>query len=152
MTQLVFDRDDFFAQWAETAYPACAPLARPLTTIGMVTGDGAAILGAAVFHNFRGHDVEVTLVCAGPRWATPGNVRAILHYPFKQLKVKRLTAITSKTNKRARRLLTGLGFHLEGVHPYAGSDGRAAITYGMYHDDARKWLDGKEEPLRADAA
>jgi RimJ/RimL family protein N-acetyltransferase len=99
-------------------------------------------MGVAIFHNYRQNDIEVTFITATPRWATLGTIRGILHYPFKQLGVKRMTAITMKSNKKARKLLTGLGFVLEGVHPFAATDCTSACTYGLYAKNAERWLNG----------
>lgn len=99
-------------------------------------------MGVAIYHNFRQYDVEITFVTATPKWATSGNVSAILHYPFSQLGVKRMTAITTKKNKPARRLMERLGFKLEGIHPFAAK-GKTACTYGLYADNARKWIHGQ---------
>jgi len=139
MTELVFDRDEELALWAEQHYPECAPLCRPLTSIGVASNDGD-IMGVAIFHNYRQNDIEITFITATPRWATPGNIRGILNYPFVQLGVKRMTAITKKSNKKARKFMTGLGFVLEGVHPYGAKDCTTACTYGLYPENAKKWL------------
>ena len=141
MTELLFDRDEELALWAEQHYPECAPLCRPLTSIGVASNDGD-IMGVAIFHNYRQNDIEITFITATPRWATLGNIRGILNYPFIQLGVKRMTAITNKSNKKARKLLTGLGFILEGTHPYAARDCTAACTYGLYAKNAEKWTHG----------
>jgi RimJ/RimL family protein N-acetyltransferase len=141
MTELVFGRDDELATWAEAHYPDCAPLSRPLTAIGVASYSGD-IMGVAIYHNYRQNDIEITFITATPRWATPGNIRALLHYPFIQLGVKRMTAITKKSNKKARSFMTGLGFILEGVHPYAARDCTAACTYGLYAKNAEKWTNG----------
>jgi RimJ/RimL family protein N-acetyltransferase len=141
LTELVFGRDDELAAWAEAHYPDCAPLSRPLTAIGVASYSGD-IMGVAIYHNYRQNDIEITFITATPRWATPGNIRALLHYPFIQLGVKRMTAITKKSNKKARSFMTGLGFILEGVHPYAARDCTAACTYGLYAKNAEKWTNG----------
>jgi RimJ/RimL family protein N-acetyltransferase len=140
MTRLIVDRPEELAQWAEAMLPEQAPFARPLTAIGIVSSENE-IMGVAIYNNFRQNDIEITFVTATPKWATPGNVRAILSYPFVQLGVDRMTAITSKTNKKARKLLDRLGFKLEGIHPFAYA-GKTACTYGLYLDNARKWVDG----------
>jgi len=134
MTQLIFNRDDELAAWAENVYPDCAPLARPLTAIGVASDEGE-IIGVAIYHNFRHTDIEITFVTSTPRWATKATVRSLLHYPFFQLGVDRMTAITRKSNKKARKLLEGLGFLLEGTHPYAAM-GKTACTYGLYRQNA----------------
>ena len=141
LNQLICGRDEELAEWAEEHYPDCAPLSRPLTSIG-VASDSGDIMGVAIFHNYRQNDIEVTFITATPRWATQGVIRGILDYPFKQLGVKRMTAITNKSNKKARKLLTGLGFVLEGVHPFAATDCTSACTYGLYAKNAEKWLNG----------
>ena len=48
---------------------------------------------------------------------------------------------TSKNNKRARRMMEGLGATLEGVHK-RGFDGvQAACTYGLLRETAvERWL------------
>ena len=142
MTQLIFNRDEELAAWAEATYPECSPLPRPLTAIGIASSDGQ-VLGVAVYHDFSHNDVQITFVTATPRWATPGNFRAILHYPFFQLGVKRMTAVTSKSNKKARKLLEGVGFKHEGTHPLADGGVRPKVSYGLYHDVAKgKWFNG----------
>jgi RimJ/RimL family protein N-acetyltransferase len=138
LTTLIFGRDEELATWAEKS--GIGPFQRPLTTIGVMDKDDK-IMAVAIYNNYRHHfDIEVSFVAATPRWATQGNIRAMLHYPFVQLGVKRLSAITTKQNKRCRKLLTGLGFKQEGVHPFAGENGTTAITYGLYSEPAKKWV------------
>ena len=142
MTQLIFGRDEELSKWSEENYPECCPLPRPLTTLGIASANGK-ILGVAIYHDFSDNDVQITFVTATPRWATQGNVRAIFHYPFVQLGVKRMTAVTNKSNKKCRKLLEGVGFKVEGVHPYADGGTRAKISYGMYKTVAmEKWFNG----------
>tara|TARA_R110000765_G_scaffold168891_1_gene273887 strand:+ start:115 stop:549 length:435 start_codon:yes stop_codon:yes gene_type:complete len=144
MTDLVFNRDEELAAWAESNYPDCAPLPRPLTAIGIA--DKGAVIAVAVFHDFVYPSIEVTFIAATrSRWATKQMVKSLLHYPFFQLNVKRMTAVTSKSNKKARKLLMSLGFALEGVHPFA-TKGQTACSYGLYRDVAvNKWF--SEESL-----
>jgi len=144
MSELVFNRDEELAAWAEANYPDCAPLVRPLTTIGVA--DKGEVIAVAVYHGFIYPSIEITFIASTrSRWATKPIVKSILHYPFFQLNVKRMSAITSKSNKKARKLLEGIGFRLEGVHPYA-LNGQTACSYGLYRDAAvNKWF--QEESL-----
>ena len=143
MTQLVFGKDDELAAWAEANYPDCSPLPRPLTALGIASNDGK-VLGVAIYHDFSDNDVQITFVAeTRSRWATKPIIRSLLHYPFYQLGAQRMTAITNKSNKAARKLLVGLGFKLEGTHPLADGGVRPKISYGLYHDVAkRKWFNG----------
>ena len=138
--ELIFGKDDELAAWAEANYPDCAPLSRPLTAIG-VADKGGNVIAVAVYSDFVYPSIEITFVAATrSRWATKPIIRSILHYPFFQLNVKRLTAVTAKSNKKARKLNEAIGFVLEGVHPYA-MDGKTACSYGLYRDAAiKKWF------------
>lgn len=42
-------------------------------------------------------------------------MQSMFAYPFKQLKVDRVTAVTSHENTRAQSVLRRLGFQLEGI-------------------------------------
>tara|TARA_R110000744_G_scaffold340607_1_gene445860 strand:- start:3386 stop:3820 length:435 start_codon:yes stop_codon:yes gene_type:complete len=140
LTTLIFGRDEELALWAEARAPGVGPFQRPLTAIGVTTQGGDEIMAVAIYNNFRDCDIEISFAASTPKWATRGNIRAMLSYPFVQLGVKRLSAITTKKNKRCRKLLTGLGFRQEGAHPFAGGDGATAITYGLYCEPAKKWV------------
>ena len=141
LTTLIFGHDEELARWAEQISAAgVGPFQRPLTSIGVTDKDNQ-LMAVAIYNNYRNDsDIEVSFVASTPRWATKGNIRAMLHYPFVQLGVKRMTAITTKQNKRCRKLLLGLGFKQEGVHPFAGNSGATAITYGLYSELAKKWV------------
>lgn len=109
----------------------------PCVSIG-VTHKGE-IAAVAVYSRYSHPDIHVTFVTSSPRWASPGAIKAILGYPFKQLGCKRISAITSATNQPARAFLCRLGFKQEGIHPDAFPDGDA-ISYGLLRKDAARWL------------
>jgi len=148
VTQLVFNRDEELIRWAEATYPECAPIVGPVTTIGIVSSEGE-IMAVAFYNNYRQNhgDIEISLVAATPRWATPGNIRALLHYPFVQLGVQRLTAHTTKANKRFRKILEHYGARLEGVHPYWHLGKQTGVSYGLYRDVAMKQIEGKTDEV-----
>ena len=110
---------------------------RPCTAIG-VAHDGE-IVAAAIYNNYRPPNIEITFVASSPRWASRGAIRAIMRYPFVQLGCKRLTAVTSAHNRRARAFLRRLGFRQEGVHRDALPDGDA-VSYGLLTKDAARWI------------
>lgn len=140
MAELIFGHDDALAQWAEKTFPELAGFQRPFTTIGIAHGD--RLMGVAIYNQYHGHDIRFSLGAASPKWATRGTIRALLHYPFFQLGVARMTAVTAKGNKRARRILEGVGFRLEGTHPKAEDGKQAAMSYGILKDspELMKWF------------
>jgi RimJ/RimL family protein N-acetyltransferase len=146
---LLFGCDDLLAAWAGKRLGM--EIAKPNTSIG-VAHDGK-IVAAAVFNNYRPPNVEITFVTSSRRWASPGSVKAILGYPFKQLGCKRVTAIIEASNQPARAFLCRLGFKLEGIHPDVFLSG-GAETYGLLATDARRWVEDfneQIEPIRSNA-
>jgi RimJ/RimL family protein N-acetyltransferase len=138
---LLFHCDEALAKWAGDRLGM--EIGKPNTSIGVA--HKGQIVAVAVFNNFRPPNIEITFVTSSARWASPGAVRAILRYPFVQLRCKRLTAIIEATNQPARAFLCRLGFKLEGIHPDVFVTGTAE-TYGLLRSDAQRWV-AEEEPL-----
>lgn len=103
------------------------------------------LLAVAVYHDYRGHDIQLSGAAESRLWATPPAIRMLLWYPFHVLKTRRLTTITARKNKRARRFDEGIGFRLEGTirKGYDGKDD--AMVYGMLREEAWRWLDDMKE-------
>jgi RimJ/RimL family protein N-acetyltransferase len=130
------------ASWVIRQMPIPSEGLRNGAAIGVY--DNGQIIAGAVFTDYRvmpkGKDIQITFASTNPRWATKGNIRSIFSYPFIQLQCTRLTTITGRKNKRARKLIEGLGFHLEGVVRKAYDGHSDAIVYGMLRAEATRWL------------
>jgi RimJ/RimL family protein N-acetyltransferase len=123
------------------------------TALGVVRR--GALIGGAVYHNYVGHDIQVSIAFDSPGWALPGTLRALFDYPFNQLGCRRMTAMVGRRNKRSRKICEGLGFKLEGVH-LKGLDGEQDVfSYGLLKEHCR-WIKerehGKIDTRRTDAA
>ena len=100
------------------------------------------LIGGVVYHNWRGHDCEVSSAMLDGRWARRGVLRALFNFPFNQLGCSRLTAITSAENADARKALVDQGFAQEGLHRRGWHDGISdAVSYGMLREDCI-WIRG----------
>ena len=97
------------------------------------------VLAVVFYSHFNGADVQMHITSRDPRWCSRGTLRGFFHYPFEQLRVRRVTAIIRKKNRRARRMNERLGFKLEGVHRQCYPDGATGVSYGMTRDECR-WL------------
>lgn len=143
MMKLVIGQDAAVAAWAAKLMPVRMTTFRDCVAIG-VEREGY-LIAAAVFTDYHirehGRDIQISFAATYPAWATRATIRGILSYPFMQLGCSRLTTLVARPNKRARRLIEGLGFRLEGVHWHA-YDGRSdAISYCLRKDDAiAKWF------------
>jgi len=135
---LVFHADNAVAEWVKQKIPHMRTLEweSSYSAIGVIRR--GEFVGGVVFHNYRGFDIHLSAAFERG-WATPTTIRDIAAYPFTQLSVKRVTAITGKKNKRARRALGALGFELEGVAK-RGLDGfEDAMIYGLLRERC-KWV------------
>lgn len=141
---LLLGADEFVGRFVAQRLGVEARFVGGFTALGVVRR--GVFVGGVVYYNYmalpHGATCEVALAFDNPAWALPGTLKALCDYPFNQLGCVRVTAITAKANKRARRWLEGFGFNREGVHP-RGIDGKqTAISYGMLKEDCR-WLKGK---------
>lgn len=107
----------------------------------------------AAFNNYKTYDIEISFAAESPRWATKQVVTWILSYPFVQLGTQRVTALVKKSNKRARKLLVGVGFKEEGCHPHAAANLETVFSYGLTKVKfMERYLDGIEETASPSSA
>ena len=111
-----------------------------------VARDGRLAAGV-IFHNFDAHrgDIELTLAADSPRWATKEMFQAAFAYPFLQLGCRRVTVRIQEGNYRARKLIEGTGFKLEGLLRNASAEGGGLLIYGMLREECR-WLTTRPDP------
>lgn len=138
---LIYGHDRELSLWAGLKLGFDGPIRTGAPPVAIGVARKGEIVAVAVYHDYRPPSIEVTFVTTTPRWASPSNIKAILHYPFCQLGCKRVTAITPETNVCARAFLERLGFKQEGVHPdvYDGNN-EDGISYGLLRRDAERWL------------
>ena len=112
---------------------------------------GAALLkdgkmaGAVVFNNYhllhKGSWCEISVAIDDAECVSRRGLRQIFEYPFKQLGVSRLQAVTAITNQRCRSFIERLGFKLEGVGRRAHDGETDQAVYSMLPAECR-WLGG----------
>jgi RimJ/RimL family protein N-acetyltransferase len=89
----------------------------------------------------------VVIAAESPRWASREVFHTAFAYPFLQLGCRRVTARVPVSNTRARRLVEGAGFALEGLMRSAAQDGGDVLIYGILKQECR-WVGGQPR-LRA---
>ena len=67
-------------------------------------------------------------------------LRELFGYPFVQLQVDRLQAITARTNHASRKLLKRLGFRHEGVMRRFWDGQEDAFLFSMLPEEATRWV------------
>lgn len=139
---LVVGYDAAVANWVQAQIPHAVNGFGPCVALGIAIDD--VLIAGVVYHEWRPayRSVQMSIAAASPKWATKGNLRAIFAYPFLDLKANRATAITPKRNRRARHLIEGTGFKLEGC-ARKGFLSDDAVIYGMLRNECR-WIDALE--------
>lgn len=97
----------------------------PYSVIGIEKN--GKIVGGCLFNDYNGHNVEITVALDVP--LLPGIVRAARHYLFEQMRVKRVTGRCRESNVKSAKIMSRMGFLLEGRQPFYYGD-EAAILYG----------------------
>lgn len=134
-----FGDDALVAEWV-TQRIAHVDSFEGAKTLGVVGDDGSP-LGAVVYHEFRGNDIQMSCAAESAAWLSRRILKAIFSYPFVQLKCRRVTAMTPAKNKHTRDFLEGVGFTQEGIMRQ-GFDSDDCVVYGMLREEC-KWIEGK---------
>ena len=100
--------------------------------------DGSLVAGV-VYADWNGPNVVCHIASDGSRrWLTRAYLWAIFDYPFRQLKVKRITVTVGEGNKDSRRFVEHLGFTMEATLQQAHPTGDL-LVYRMFEKECR-WL------------
>lgn len=102
------------------------------------------IVGGIIYEDFNGANVICHIASEGRSWLNRTFLWMIFDYPFRQLKVKRMTAPIASVNRQARRFVERLGFEEECALKDAHPEGDL-IIYRMVQSNARRWLELKNE-------
>lgn len=133
----MFDQPATVAQWVLDQLPHVKNGFGAYSAIGIERA--GKLVAGIVYHGFADSDVQISMASASPRWAEPGVIVACLgHYPFVELKVRRVTCVVPLPLKRVHQFLLHLGFKHEGTHRYGfGLD--TALTFGLVREECL-WL------------
>jgi hypothetical protein len=124
-------------EWAGTRLQVVFPPG--LSTTLAFRDETDTILAVAVYTNYEAQSIEMSIVAESPRWMTRRTIEAAFAYPFRQLKVARVTANTYATNQRSVKMLVRLGFQLEGVLRNYGPDGEPRLVFGLLAEEFVVW-------------
>ncbi len=103
-----------------------------------IMSDGE-LIGGAIYHQFTGNMIEISLASISPAWCSRKTLKAIFSYPFEQMGVTRMNAFCDKKNKKIRKIMERIGFKQEGCLRKALPNSHDAIVYGMLRDEC-KWI------------
>lgn len=112
----------------------------PEETTGLGWWDYQRILMGAVYNNYNGANVHMHVACLPGMRLSKTFIYHMLDYPFRQLKVRRITGTIAGSNTASQRFAEQLGARLEGVMADALPNGDEMCVYGLPRKDAERWL------------
>jgi RimJ/RimL family protein N-acetyltransferase len=113
------------------------------TAIGAVIEN--KLIGGVVYSNYKTNpdgtpnSIDMSIATVDRRWCSRAYLKAVFMYPFTQLGLGRVQAITSTSNEEANKMLSKLGFNIEGTHPKGGDYGDDCYSWGMLKEEC-KWI------------
>lgn len=141
--KLITDQPDIIARFVATGLQRI--FWPPYTALGWVkeVGDKWTLVGGAVFNDFNGYNIEVSVHWHGPLTRQP--LAEALRYVFLQCKCGRLTAKTERGNTKMRRILPRLGFVCEGELKrfYGPRKAQNALIFRLDRITAERWINGQ---------
>lgn len=105
---------------------------------GIINREGL-LVGAVIFNGWNpgARTIDISFVADDPRCLTKTLVQAIFAYPFDQLQVQRVSAITPKRHRPARRFLEKFGFKREGLARRGFGAHGDGMLYGLLEHEWR---------------
>lgn len=108
------------------------------TDIGIGWARRGELVAGVAYADWNGPNVVCHIAADGKRWATRQYLWTIFDYPFRQLKVKRITICVGEGNSDSRRFVQHLGFRLEATLQDAHPSGDL-LVYAMFKEQC-KWI------------
>ena len=97
------------------------------------------LIAGIVFSIYSKYNVYLTIYTEDKNWCCRRVINFVYEYCFNVLDSKKITCIADKSNRKIRKLLTKLGFRLEGVVKYGRLNGRPAFVFGLCYDDKARY-------------
>jgi len=131
LSELIFDAE-LVCEWVEKQIGY--GLGRPATAIGFAR-DGKLIAGV-MYTNYSDEGSICAHIAGVGFWLKPLFLNAMFRYPFKQLRVRRITCYVASKNLKSRKLCGHLGFTYESTMARAMKDDDVLI-YRLFKEDCR---------------
>lgn len=143
--RLLEGHDAAVAQFVHDFAPLEKPLWKPgFRGFGVIRESDGLLVAGVVFDDWHPNEkrVEMSGAAIDPRAFGPRTIRALGAYAFGKLDAHRVWARTSLDNRRARKLLKGLGFIEESTQASWYGPGVHAVTLRVLKPEwERRWSD-----------
>lgn len=131
-SRLIFNDEERIAQWVQERLPNFLGWNGHYRAVGYELRGHLA--GGIVYTQHSATNIVVATVLEAP--LTRQFLRSIFHYPFVQLRCRRMTALVDAKNLKSQRLVEHVGFVREGLMRDAAPNDDV-ILYGLLKRDCR---------------
>lgn len=135
--RVVFDQPERIAEFVRARIPECAHWDDRYSAIGLE--DGGELIAGVLYDTLSTTNICMHVAAEpGTPWLTRDFLKHVFGYPFGQLGLPRVTALTAEDNAASLKLQEALGFTREGVMR-EGMGNRDLIVSGMLRRECRYW-------------
>lgn len=135
--RLLLDAHDEIGEWVSARTPNPQSWIRGSGhAIGWTIGE--RLVAGVTYSLYNGANVWMSIASEDSRWISRSSLWAIFHYPFKQLQVKRISALVDASNHRSQRFVEKLGLVREATFVDSAPDGDQHV-YRLLAADC-KWI------------
>lgn len=116
MHQIISGHDAEIAQWVADKVPWVGEPGFGLcTALGVLSETG--LIAGVVYHDYQqDHEtVQLSMAATSPMWARRENLRALLHYPFRQMDVFKAWIATPHDHAHGIKTFEHIGFKREAI-------------------------------------
>ena len=130
--KLLFGHDAQVAQWVLERIPHVQDFGA-CSAIGIGSEQTGTLYAGVVYSQYEPlfETIQASIASVSPLWATRGTIKALLHYPFEQIGVGLVWAVTRSDNAKARKFLTKIGFKQDGILRHRFGKGVHAVSFSM---------------------
>ena len=142
LRKVAIENSPLLLRWAEKELEKHGIRARFANSSAIiVVYNDAQILGAVVFHDFNGANVQMSIVTTSEKWAGKDFIKTCFDFAFNCLKVSHISVAVREDNEKSLTLVRRLGFMQEGIirQSTMADVPKDQIVFGMLTDECR-WI------------
>jgi RimJ/RimL family protein N-acetyltransferase len=143
--RVLIGADDDVGAWVNSRTPNPFPW---IPGAGVAIGFTCAerLVAGVTYYGYNGANVWTGIASEEHGWINRRNLALLFDYPFRQLKVRRLSALIDASNTRSQDFVERLGFTREATLVDSATDGDQFV-YRMFARDCQ-WLDVRRKRER----
>lgn len=140
---IIRDNDNLIAAWVcRGVKEKIENLGGFLVTLGFMRG--RKLIGGLIYHGISDNELFWTVYTENPAWCTRKILNFCFRFAFKDLNVRRISLLISRSNAKSLDFCTRLGFQIEGIKRQARENGEDVFLLGMLKSEC-KFLRSEEK-------